>query len=283
MSYLGTTAYGAADPAAQVTTGLIIIAVVFVTGFMAEGLLSISLDKSRRFKTLLDYTASSEESGITIRQDPKFSDAMPLGLSVNERTGIEFSYSFYMFILPSTFSGDQVMKHVFHKGYGVPWPLMGPGVFVMGNTNTMRVVMNTHKNPYTHTDIQNIPVQKWFHVVLNCFKGGLDIYINGTLANRIPFKDDVPYQNYQDLIFFSQTNHTLRKENVAALEADGSPIEIRGAFNGYISNMKYARYALSMVEIGTLMSEGPSSKRKTPEMAVPPYFADSWWTGARAT
>lgn len=283
MSYLGNTpVYGAASPAAQVTTGLIIIGVVFVTGFMAEGLLSISMDKSRRFKTLLDYTASSEESGITIRQDPKYSDAIPLGLSVNERTGIEFSYSFYMFILPSTFTGDQVMKHVFHKGYGIPWPLMGPGVFVMGNTNTLRVVMNTHKNPYTHTDIQNIPVQKWFHVVLNCFKGGLDIYINGTLANRIPFKDDVPYQNYQDLIFFSQTNHTLRKENVAVLEADGSPIEVRGAFNGYISNMKYARYALSMVEIGTLMSEGPSPKRKTPEMAVPPYFADSWWTGARA-
>lgn len=270
-------------PASQITTGLIIIAVVFVTGFMAEGLLSISMDKSRRFKTLLDYTASSEESGIVIRQDPKFSDAIPLGLSVNERTGIEFSYSFYMFVLPSTFTGDQVMKHVFHKGYAIPWPLMGPGVFMMGNTNTMRVVMNTHKNPYTFTDIQNIPVQKWFHVVLNCFKGGLDIYINGTLANRIPLKDDVPYQNYQDLVFFSQPNFTLRKENVAVLDGSaGAPIEIRGAFNGYISNMKYARYALSMVEIGTLMSEGPSTKRKSAEMSVPPYMADSWWTNARS-
>ncbi len=272
----------ASGRAGEVTTALIIIGVVFITGFLAEGFLKMSTDKARRFKTLLDYTASSEESGITIRQDPKYSDAIPLGLSVNERTGIEFSFSFYLFVLPSNFTGDQVMKHVFHKGYSIPWPLMGPGVFIMGNTNTMRVVMNTHKNPYTYTDIQNIPVQKWFHVVLNCFKGGLDIYINGTLANRIPFKDNVPYQNYQDLIFFSQTNHTLRKENVAALDDSTGNIEIRGAFNGYISNMKYARYALSMVEIGTLMSEGPSAKRKSSEMSVPPYMADSWWTGARA-
>lgn len=268
---------------AEATTGLIIVAVVFVTGFLAEGLMSISMDKTRRFNTLFDYTASSKDSSITIRQDPKYSDAIPLGLSVNERTGVEFAYSFYMFVQPSTFSGDQVLKHVFHKGYSIPWPLMGPGVFVFGSSNTMRVVMNTHKNPYTFTDIQNIPVQKWFHVVLNCFKGGLDIYINGTLANRIPFKDNIPYQNYQDIIFFSQTNHTFRKENVAALDESTSPIEIRGAFDGYLSNMKYARYALSMVEIGSLMSEGPSSKRKSSEMSVPPYMADTWWTGARGS
>jgi hypothetical protein len=282
MADIGTYTTNTGGRVGEVTTALIIIGVVFITGFLAEGLLTISTDKSRRFKTLLDYTASSEESGITIRQDPKYSDAIPLGLSVNERTGIEFSYSFYMYILPSTFTGDQVMKHVFHKGFSIPWPLMGPGVFVMGNSNTLRVVMNTHKNPYTYTDVQNIPVQKWFHVVLNCFKGGLDIYINGTLANRIPFKDNVPYQNYQDLIFFSPTNHTLRKENIAALDDSTGNIEIRGAFNGYISNMKYARYALSMIEIGTLMSEGPSSKRKSSEMSVPPYMADSWWVGARS-
>ncbi len=282
MADIGTYATNTSDRVSQLTTALIIIGVVFVSGFLTEGLLYMTLDKSRRFKTLLDYTASSEESGIVIRQDPKYSDAIPIGLSINERTGIEFSYSFYLFVNPSTFSGDQVLKHVFHKGFSIPWPLMGPAVFILGSTNTMRVVMNTHKDPYTFTDIKNIPVQKWFHVVLNCFKGGLDIYINGTLANRIPFKDNVPYQNYQDIVFFSQTNHTFRKENIAALNDSTSPMEIRGAFSGFISNVKHARYALSMAEIGALMSEGPSSKRKSSEMSVPPYMADSWWVGARS-
>ena len=114
MADSGNYATNTSDRVSQLTTALIIIGVVFVSGFLTEGLLYMTLDKGRRFKTLLDYTASSEESGIVVRQDPKYSDAIPIGLSVNERTGIEFSYSFYLFVNPSTFSGDQVLKHVFH-------------------------------------------------------------------------------------------------------------------------------------------------------------------------
>ena len=268
---------GTSSRSAEIMSSFTILAIVFATAFMAEIILKASTDKTLRFITLLDYTASSEENNVVIRQDPKYSDAIPLGLSVNERTGIEFAYSFYLFVLPSTFTGDQVLKHVFHKGYNVPWPLMGPGVFMMGHTNTMRVVMNTFKNPYAHMDVKNIPVQKWFHVVLNCFKGGLDIYINGTLANRISLANDVPYQNFQDLIFFSQPNFTFRGSQVAALP-EGESIEIRGSFNGYLSSMKYARYALSMNEIQKLMAEGPSSKRKNSVQTLPPYLADTWWS-----
>jgi len=271
---------GATTPGSQAFTGVVILAIVFVTGFLGELLFGAATDKTLRFRTLLDYTASSEETNVVIRQNPKYSDAIPIGLSVNERTGIEFAYSFFLYVLPSTFSNQEAsLKHVFHKGYPIPWPLMGPGVFMLGNTNTMRVFMNTHKNPYTYTDITNIPVQKWFHVVLNCFKGGLDVYINGTLANRIPFNDTVPYQNYQDLIFFSQTNHQFRASSIAALP--GEDMVIQGSFSGFLSSMKYARYALSVVEIQKLMNEGPSSKRKTASQSLPPYLADSWWTQQR--
>jgi hypothetical protein len=266
--------------AADMTAGLLMILIVFVSGFMAEGFLRAVTDKDRRFKTLVDYTAGSEDSSITIRQNPSYSDAIPIGASVNERTGIEFSYSFYMFVMPSTFNGEQVLKHVFHKGYAVPWPLMAPGVFVLGNTNTLRVFMNTAKNPYTYVDVRDIPVQKWFHVVLNCFKGGLDVYINGTLTTRIPFAEDIPSQNFQDLIFFSQSNYTFRSANIAALP-EGETMEVRGAFSGYVSSVKYARYALSINEISKLMVEGPSAKRKSADMSLPPYLADSWWAAQR--
>jgi len=270
------------NPGAQGFTSVVILAIVFVTGFLGEMLFGAATDKTLRFRTLLDYTASSEETNVVIRQNPKYADAIPIGLSVNERTGIEFAYSFFLYVLPSTFSSqDAVLKHVFHKGYPIPWPLMGPGVFLMGHTNTMRVFMNTSKNPYTYTDITNIPVQKWFHVVLNCFKGGLDIYINGTLANRISFRDTVPYQNYQDLIFFSQTNHSFSATNIACMP-DGEVANIQGSFSGFLSSMKYARYALSMVEITKLMGEGPSTKRKSSSQSLPPYLADSWWTEQRA-
>lgn len=281
MSSNAYTGLPSTSPGSQAFTGIVILSIVFITGFLGEMLLGAATDKSLRFRTLLDYTASSEETNVIIRQNPKFSDAIPLGLSVNERTGIEFAYSFFLYVLPSTFSDqDAVLKHVFHKGYPIPWPLFGPGVFIHGHTNTMRVFMNTHKNPYTYTDITNIPVQKWFHVVLNCYKGGLDVYINGTLANRISFRDAVPYQNYQDLIFFSQTNHSFTSTSIACLP-DGEAMKIQGAFSGFLSSMKYARYALSMVEITKLMGEGPSSRRKSTAQTLPPYLADSWWTEQR--
>ena len=149
-----------------------------------------------------------------------------------------------------------------------------------GHTNSMRVVMNTSKNPYTYVDVKNIPVGKWFHVVLNCFKGGLDVYVNGNLASRIPFVNAVPYQNYQDVLFFSQPNFRFLGAQIAALGEEN--IEIQGAFDGMLSSMKYARYALSMNEITKLMNEGPSSKRKSAAIATPPYLADTWWAQQRA-
>jgi len=253
-------------------------------GFSGEMLFTTSANAKNRFQTLINYTASSDDMPLVIHQDAsKYTDAIPIGLSMNERTGIEFGYSFFLLVYPSTFNGSATFKHVMHKGYGFPWPLMGPGVFIRGDTNTMTVMMNTYKNPYTYADVTNIPVSKWFHVVLNAYKGGLDIFINGNLANRITFKDTLPYQNFQDLILFSNTNcNTLRGSGIPALvnPATGQPedFQIEGAFKGQLSNLKYARYALSMNEIQNLMNAGPSAKMKTQVNQLPPYMGDDWWT-----
>jgi hypothetical protein len=245
---MGNSSSTGSNKSSEAISGIVGVVVIFITGFLAEAVINATTDKTQRMKTILDYTASSEENNVVIRQNPENEDSFPIGLSVNEMTGLEFAYSFFLFVSPSTFTGDDVLKHVFHKGYVIPWPLMGPAVFIRGNTNTMRVVMNTYKNPYTYTDIENIPVQKWFHVVLNCFKGGLDIYINGTLANRIPFTTDIPYQNFQDIIFFSQPIFVFRHNDISVIES-GKIITIQGAFSGFVSSFTYARYALSMSEI----------------------------------
>jgi hypothetical protein len=139
--------------------------------------------------------------------------------------------------------------------------------------------MNTYSNPYTHVDIKNMPVQKWVHVVLNCVKGGLDVFINGNLANRITFTDTLPYQNFQDVILFSNVNSsTLSNGSTRPSNIDESLV-LSGAFSGYLSNLKYARYALSVNEIQSLMNAGPSSKKVDKIMERPPYLADDWWAG----
>jgi hypothetical protein len=266
-----------ADTSGQVTTGLIIVIIVILIFLTAQFIYTYIINARNRFQNLVDYTANAEDMTLTIRQDAsKYPDAKPIGLSMNERTGIEFSYSLYMYINSSTFNGNSTYKHVFHKGYSTPWPLMGPGVFLHSSTNTMRVMMNTYKNPYTYTDVKNIPVQKWFHLVLNCYKGGLDIFVNGNLANRIPFTNTLPYQNFQDIILFSSSKiNSLRGSSIPSL--NGEDFQLEGAFNGYVSNFTYARYALSVQEIQNLMSAGPSSKVKQKSMDKPPYMGDDWW------
>ena len=264
----------------QLITGIAIVTIMFVLLFTSEIIYKSVKDSQNRFQTLLDYTASSEDMTITIRQNAlKYPDAKPIGISMNERTGIEFSYSFYVFVLPRTFDGEASFKHVFHKGYAFPWPLMGPGVFFKGDDNTMRIVMNTYKNPFVYADVTNMPVQKWIHVVLNCVKGGLDIFVNGNLASRIPFTETLPYQNFEDVILFSNVNSNSLGQASTPTALGSEAFPLGGSFQGYLSNLKYARYALSVNEIQSLMNAGPSAKKADMIMQTPPYLADDWWAG----
>ena len=256
----------------SLVTSVLVFSVLMVVDYIFRA----SADRSLRFITLLDYTANSSDGVIIIPQNPSAPNAIQIGTSVNERTGVEFAYSFFINVKESTFTGNDELRHVFHKGYRAPWPLVGPGVFISGLDNTMKIIMNTNTAVFKSTDIKNIPVNKWFHVVLNCYKSGLDVYINGNLAHRIPFTDGVIYQNFQDLIIFSPNRMAI--SNTVTPAAGDSPLNFAGAFDGQLSALKYARYALSLKEITVLMGEGPSSMTKTPAVNTDTtYLSDTWW------
>jgi hypothetical protein len=270
--------YGAADTSVpgQAVNALSIVAVIVILMFTADTVYRTVYDAAGRLKTLVDYTANAEDMPLTIRQDKnKYPKAIPIGLSSNERTGTEFAYSFYLYVNNNTFKGTDTYHHVFHKGYQNPWPLMGPGVFVHDTNNTMRVVMNTFNKPFSYVDVQNIPVDKWFHVVLNCYKNGLDVFVNGYLATRMNFERSLPYQNFGDIHIFSPSAYQIRPTNFGAAPTGGFLID--GTIRGYISKLIYARYALSTSEVKSLMNEGPSGNRKERILQEPPYMSDDWW------
>ena len=272
-----TSALTAINPIGETVLAVVIVGVVATLFFTSEGIYTAAESLGNRYIYLMEYTASSEDKSLVVHQDiNKFPEAKPLLLSENEPSGIEFAYSFFLFVNPSTFTGDAVLHHVWHKGYGCVWPLMGPGVFFRSDTNALRVVMNTYENPYTYVDIENIPVKKWFHVVLNCKKGGLEVHINGNLTNKIRFERSLPYLNFADIVLFSNANYTLRSTTAPALGNEN--LEVRGAFRGWFSEFVYTRYALSFTEIQALLNAGPSKRIKTQQMDLPPYFADNWWT-----
>jgi hypothetical protein len=70
--------------------------------------------------------------------------------------------------------------------------------------------------------------------------------------------------------------NTLRGSGIPAL--NGDDFQLEGSFKGYLSNLIYARYALSVNEIQNLMAAGPSTIVKKQAMQVPPYMGDDWWT-----
>ena len=255
----------------------VILAVVM---FVGEYIYRASVNTTTRFVTLLDYTAQSADGVTVISQDPTTPNPIQIQRSVNERSGAEFGYSFFLYIEETTFSGNVELKHVFHKGYRTPWPLMSPGVFIKGDTNTMRVVIGTSKNPYKFGDITNIPIGKWFHVVLNYYNSGLDIYVNANLAHRIKLENEVIYQNFQDILIFSPNIADIRTATTPAVSED---IGVHGNANGKLSSMKYARYALSVKEINTLMGQGPSSRLKQNSVNTNlSLLSDSWWTNQQS-
>lgn len=266
----------------QVLLVLILLSLLFFVFVSIEYIIMSYQRIGGKHVELLPMTVTAEDKMLTFQQNKtQYETAKQIPLSDNERTGIEFTYSFYLFIHPSTFTGEDVLFHVMHKGFINPWPLMGPGVFVRGNNNTLRVVMNTYRNPYTYVDIENIPVRKWFHCVLLCRKNSLEVYINGNLRKKLPFEGTLPYQNFQNLICFSPLKKYISGATVPCLGA-GNDLRFEGSFRGNLSNLVYLAYAASFTEIQSLMDFGVSKKTMSAEMDKPPYLVDTYWTTSYA-
>ena len=253
------------------------VGIVLISGasfFIIQSVFNMAGTIQGRYIELLPRTAASDDKQIVFEQDiSKKDDAKPLLPSDNERTGMEFAYSFYLNVNENNFDGTNVLHPVFYKGYAnSSWPLQAPGVYIKGDTNTMRVVMSSFVNPHHYIDIENIPIAKWFHVVLNFQKLALEIYINGKIVKKLNFNDTLPYTNYQNLIVFP--NNTPKAVNRPGLEQ----IDYSTCVKGKISNLIYTRYALSINEIQNFYSKGVSNVIIAPKsQETPPYFADSWW------
>ena len=261
----------------EIALGLGIVLLSGTTFFIIESVYNMATTLQNRFIQLLTTTASASDGQIILQQDTnKYTNAQPILPSDNERTGIEFSYSFYLLVNQLTFEGQDTLHNVFYKGYpNNPWPLQSPGVYIRGNVNTMRILLNSYNNIFNYVDIENIPVGKWFHVVLNFQKLALEVHVNGRLAKKLPFSDSLPYINYENITIFSTIVSTKNMPT-----STPSSVAFNGAINGKISNFVYTRYALSYNEIQTLYKQPPSQVTTTPVVSeTPPYFADSWWAG----
>ena len=212
--------------------------------------------------------------------------------SRDEKQGSTFSYSAYIFINPETFevqkpntdqNAQQVkkLKHVFHKGSEQAFPNLSPAVFVESDTNTLRVYMNTINEWDNYVTIPNIPVGKWFHLVVILKGKNVDVYVNGNVAVRMKLAT-APKLSDGGLYVMKPIYFPDRRGYDKSLFAN---YHIDGAMKGMVSRLKYYAYALNYSEIDSLYREGPNSgsvlqpasNRANPNQQVPPYMWDDWW------
>ena len=260
----------------QVVMALIWIFFIYLGLIFAELVYKYINRLSINRTVLMPYTYITDDKSIVVSQNPNVAGSKTIHLSDNERSGIEFSYAFYLYVHPSTFRQEQGLLHIFHKGYSSQFPLLAPGVYMRSDTNILRIYMNTFKTWNNFIEVDNFPVQKWVHVVIVCKNSALEIFINGNLSRKMSFDGYAPYQNYQDIVCFSNRILHLSQSQVPSVDSTG--FDVFGVMKGMLSRLNYFNYALCYAEIQTLMNEGPSSKMDSGIMNnVPPYLDDTWW------
>jgi hypothetical protein len=263
MSSFNVQQFSGVGTVPEILQGFVYVAVLFALLYSIEGLVKLYASYTTARIELIANTLDSKKSKL-IRQSPSKPDKLILP-SDNQLTGVEFSYVFFLYVNPETIDAgntEPYFKQVFYKGYaGKPGPLFGPGVFIDSRKNVMRVMMNSYKNWFAYTEIENIPISKWFQVALVFRKNNLEVYVNGNIAGRIAMEQTYPYQNYQDVVVFGNGEYDLTSTKLKVPLGSTTPerVWIKGSISGQISRLYYYRYALSYSEIQGLGATGPST------------------------
>ena len=200
---------------------------------------------------------------LVIPQDPSKDGAKPILRSNNQRDGIEFTWSVWIYIDDLDY-GAGTFKHIFHKGNddinytqaptGLNEPNNGPGLYITPNKNNLLVIMNTFDKIKEKIIIEDVPLNKWINVVIRVNNLNLDVFVNGSIVVRHVFSGPVK-QNYGD-VFVSANN----------------------GFDGMMSNLRYFNHALGTTKIQSIVMKGPNLKIAGVEDTVaPPYLGLRWY------
>jgi hypothetical protein len=277
-------ASGGSDTGLNVLYGLAYVVVLYVGLSVGESLYKSFTAMWKDRVELFPNTYASGSTMYTAVQNPTVSNAKTIYFSDNRRNGIEFTYCMFINIKSATFSsGEHNLHHILHKGYGRSYPLMGPGIFCWGDTNTLRIYMNSFSTWNTFTEVPNIPVDKWFHLTVSCKGNIFYVYVNGNLKQKMKFPNNTPpYQNYGNVYLFNNRKLQLTKAKTASLDSENLNINVNGSVSGMVSRVYYFSYALTYTEIQSMINNGPSTVINSTDMSISPYLADTWWTNPRA-
>ena len=243
----------------------LIFAIIIFVFLINIGISLISYFTSPQSNPYLIYGMMDGTNSTIIPQDPKNSTSIFVGRSNNQSTGAEFTWSVWLY-LSDLGNKKESYSHIFSKGsnsFGsdnLASPNNAPGLYLTPENNALYVIMDTVSGTDMHTTftIDNIPLNKWFNVILRLENMVLDAYINGVVTTRLAFQN-TPKQNYNDVLVCQS-----------------------GGFTGKLSNLRYYSYALNVFEINTLVYSGPNmtistSQSKNMSFSNYSYLSSLWY------
>ena len=244
---------------------LMVVLAFFVLLRLFIGLISYFTNKSNYSSVkLIDGMINASEYQ-EFKQEPSDPKSKTIYRSDNEKDGIEFTWSLYVFIRDIDPNAHASLYHVFHKGNfnilanGLNTPNNAPGLYINRDDNSFKILMNTYNSITEEINVPNIPRNKWLNVIIRCQNTKVDVYINGLIA-----------QSYQ--------LNAVPKQNYGSVHVAGN-----GGFPGFISNLTYYKYALSISEIQRLNNYGPNLKliqgSGKYEVTTPDYLSLRWYFG----
>jgi hypothetical protein len=247
---------------------------------------------------------------ITTNNTMPISDTnVPIARSNNKETGLEFTWCCWLNLEPAYNITDtkEIYNLIFAKGSGINFNANGstldssynvsttncPGLYLYNNnkiqpgslanmstydtkSNILSIMIDTVVSSITDMsanissrgpqiiDISNIPINKWFHIAIRCQNKNIDIYVNGVIYYRSVLPNP-PRQN-SDSIHVADTNPAA----------------------GKLSDLRYFSYALSIININSIVNAGPSLKlnarfatstsKTSDKNTNASYLSNNWYT-----
>lgn len=212
-------------------------------------------NKTNESPFLLEGLRNGKNS-MVISQNPNNPNSIILYRSNNKKNGIEFSYQVWIIVKSTNFKrneSNEPFRHIFHKGDHTGKITQCPSLYLHADKNSLRVNVNTLNEKDNYVDINNIPIDKWVHVSIVVLQNKLEVYINGSLKSTKPLLS-LPRQNYGNVW-----------------------VNLHGGFEGYVSKLRYHRFALHPNDIENYSKDKPNTSSCDIPGEKPSYLSKDWW------
>ena len=239
----------------------------------------------------------SAQTPLRITQAYAEKNSIPLFRSKNQHDGIEFTYSFWMFV-ESNMSNirDSEYKHVFHKG-SVKSDSNSNNTGMYGSNNAPGVYLYTGKDEVLSTSLAESTISDDNYKILSLLIR-LNVYHNSNSINA-PYKyyedvriEGIPIKKWVHIVIRSTSQKIVdvylngkvvkrqRLSNVVKQNYDDLHINLNGGFDGFLSNIKYYNYAIGTLEIDNMVKKGPNLKMSGDNSITsshPKYLSSKWY------